>query len=102
MAGEPRTWDEGKRCASCCNGDRCDDPSHYDRTHCPHCKGTGWALWTREGLADFIAYLQRHSRNTPDRIAATLAELDAVTTAEVFGLTLSADGVRDTVGGPAA
>lgn len=47
-----RTWDGGKRCAECCNGDRCDDPSHFDRKDCPHCKGTGWALWTAEGLAE--------------------------------------------------
>jgi hypothetical protein len=52
-----RTWDEGKRCAECCTGDRCDDPTHYDRTNlrfgCPHCLNTGWALWTLEGQADY-------------------------------------------------
>lgn len=31
----------GPRCAECCNGDRCDDPSHYDRESCPFCLGTG-------------------------------------------------------------
>jgi len=28
-------------CAECCNGDRCDDMSHYDRQSCPFCLGTG-------------------------------------------------------------
>lgn len=41
----PRTWNDGWRCAECCNGDRCDDSSHYDRAKCPHCKGTGSAIW---------------------------------------------------------
>jgi len=54
-----RTWDNDKRCAECCNGDRCDDPSHYDRSICPHCKGTGWALWTGVGRQDYGAYLAR-------------------------------------------
>jgi hypothetical protein len=31
----------GPRCEHCCNGDRCDDASHYDRPHCPYCRGTG-------------------------------------------------------------
>lgn len=35
-----KTWAPG-RCNHCCNGDRCDDRSHYDRNHCPHCHGTG-------------------------------------------------------------
>lgn len=52
-----RTWDDGKRCAECCNGERCDDPTHFDRRHCPHCKGTGWALWTHAGRKDYAAYL---------------------------------------------
>lgn len=47
-----RTWDdEGERCNHCCNKDRCDDPTHYDRTSkpgCPHCLNTGWALWKPE------------------------------------------------------
>ena len=51
-----RTWGETKtRCAHCCNGDRCDDPSHYDRTSrpgCPHCLNTGYALWTEAGYAE--------------------------------------------------
>lgn len=28
-------------CAECCNGDRCDDPSHFNRDSCPFCLGTG-------------------------------------------------------------
>ena len=55
-----RTWDDGKRCSECCNGDRCDDPTHYDRTSkrygCPHCLNTGWALWTKEGQDDYAKY----------------------------------------------
>lgn len=35
-----KTWAPG-RCNHCCNGDRCDDPSHFDRARCPHCRGTG-------------------------------------------------------------
>lgn len=31
----------GLMCAECCNGDRCDDPSHFDRQSCPFCLGTG-------------------------------------------------------------
>lgn len=38
----PKTWDdEGIRCDECCNGDRCDEPSHQDRKSCTYCKGTG-------------------------------------------------------------
>ena len=54
-----RTWDGGKRCAECCNGDRCDDPTHYDRQLCPHCKGTGWALWSEVGRAYYVAHLMK-------------------------------------------
>ena len=53
-----RTWDAGKRCAECCTGDRCDDPTHYSREHCPHCKSTGWAIWTDAGREDYVKYLQ--------------------------------------------
>ena len=28
-------------CDECCNGDRCDDPSHWDRESCPCCLGSG-------------------------------------------------------------
>lgn len=69
-----RTWDDGKRCAECCNGDRCDDPTHYDRRHCPHCKGTGWALWTQAGRDDYVAYRLR-GRLTPEQAQAELAKL---------------------------
>ncbi|CAM8627598.1 COG4422 Bacteriophage protein gp37 [Comamonadaceae bacterium] len=31
----------GDRCNHCCNGDRCDDRSHFNRSHCPFCRGTG-------------------------------------------------------------
>jgi hypothetical protein len=50
-----RTWGDGTRCAHCCNGDRCDDHTHYDRTSkpgCPHCLNTGYALWTEAGYAE--------------------------------------------------
>lgn len=57
-----RTWDNGKRCDECCNGDRCDDPSHYDRKTCPHCKGTGWALWTEAGRNDFAEHLKTRQK----------------------------------------
>ncbi len=30
-------------CAHCCNGDRCDDPTHLERRRCPYCRGTGSA-----------------------------------------------------------
>lgn len=53
-----RTWNNGKRCDECCNGDRCDDPTHVDRNRCQHCKTTGWALWTDAGREDYVRYLQ--------------------------------------------
>lgn len=53
-----RTWGQGKRCSECCWGDRCDDPTHYYRDNCPHCKGTGWALWTEAGRKDYADHLQ--------------------------------------------
>lgn len=28
-------------CNECCNGDRCDDPTHRYRKECPYCLGTG-------------------------------------------------------------
>lgn len=39
----------GDRCNHCCNGDRCDDRSHYERRYCPHCRGTG-----RQKVLDWI------------------------------------------------
>jgi hypothetical protein len=39
-----RVWG-GDRCDECCTGVRCDDPTHYAREDCPHCLGTGYALW---------------------------------------------------------
>ncbi|MBP7610126.1 MAG: hypothetical protein KA760_11550 [Steroidobacteraceae bacterium] len=54
-----RTWGDGERCAECCNGDRCDDPTHHDRNSkpgCPHCLNTGWALWTEAGREAFAKY----------------------------------------------
>lgn len=41
---EGKTWtasDGNLRCDECCNGDRCDEPSHYYRPNCPFCLGTG-------------------------------------------------------------
>ena len=61
-----RTWDGEKRCGECCNGDRCDDPTHYDRKRCPHCKGTGWALWTEAGRIDYEAYLIKRGMTTSE------------------------------------
>lgn len=31
-------------CNHCCNGDRCDDPTHGDRARCKFCRGTGAAI----------------------------------------------------------
>lgn len=28
-------------CDHCCNGDRCDDSTHIERSRCPYCRGTG-------------------------------------------------------------
>lgn len=36
-------------CAECCNGDRCDDPSHCARQACPYCLGTGTNATVRLG-----------------------------------------------------
>jgi hypothetical protein len=69
--GSLRTWGDGMRCGECCNGDRCDDPTHFDRRYCPHCKGTGWALWTEAGRNDYVAYLvQRGSMSEAEASAA--------------------------------
>ena len=41
---EGRTWETSKgelRCDECCNGDRCDDPTHRNINSCPFCLGTG-------------------------------------------------------------
>lgn len=57
-----RTWGGGSRCDHCCNGDRCDDPTHYDRNSeqgCPHCLSTGYALWTEVGRAEQAAHQAR-------------------------------------------
>jgi hypothetical protein len=79
MAGAPRrTWGAGKRCASCCNGDRCDDPTCYSRPNCPHCKGTGWALWTPEGRSDYSKYLQGWRGLSEAQAALEIAKLDEV------------------------
>ena len=48
-----RTWTNSRGCATCdhcCNGDRCDDPTHFQRgrpdwaphCRCPYCRGTGY------------------------------------------------------------
>jgi hypothetical protein len=29
-------------CDECCNGDRCDDPTHRLRSQCPYCLGTAY------------------------------------------------------------
>jgi protein gp37 len=34
-------WRGGLGCNHCCNGDRCDDPTHFYRPNCPYCRGTG-------------------------------------------------------------
>ncbi len=75
MSKQPRTWDDGRRCAECCNGDRCDDPTHYSRKDCPHCKGTGWAIWTEAGRNDYIAYLMIYQRMSEQDASATVAKL---------------------------
>jgi hypothetical protein len=45
---EGRVWksDSGDYygCDECCNGDRCDDPTHRLRSCCPFCLGTGQNL----------------------------------------------------------
>jgi len=41
-----RTFDRGQYgpgCDHCCNGDRCDGPTHFSRERCPYCRGTGQA-----------------------------------------------------------
>lgn len=70
----PRTWDDGTRCDECCNGDRCDDPTHHDRNHCPYCKGTGWALWSDVGRSDYIAYLTNRQGLTAEQAEAVLTK----------------------------
>jgi hypothetical protein len=72
-----RTWNEGKRCAACCSGDRCDDPSHYSRERCPHCMGTGWAVWTVVGREDYVQYLQGWRGMSEQEARAAVAALVA-------------------------
>ena len=72
--GPWRTWDDGKRCAECCNGDRCDDPTHYSRQNCPHCKKTGWAIWTEAGRADYLEYLMTRRGMTEQDARAAIAK----------------------------
>lgn len=46
-----RTWEMSSGrlgCSECCNGDRCDDPTHYNRDNCPFCLGTGTNATTME------------------------------------------------------
>lgn len=70
-----RTWNSGRRCGECCNGDRCDDPTHYTRAHCPHCKGTGWALWTDAGRTDYLEYLRARFGLSPQAVLTTTPKL---------------------------
>lgn len=50
-----RAWGTPKsRCAECCNKDGCDDPTHFERSKCPHCKSTGYALWLLAGRDEFV------------------------------------------------
>lgn len=63
----------GDRCDECCNGDRCDDRTHFYRPNCPHCKGTGCALWTVKGRDLYAA--QRLARGATN--GQVLAELAA-------------------------
>lgn len=47
-----RTFDlsDGRKgCNECCNGDRCDDRTHYDRDSCPYCLGSNLPLERGEG-----------------------------------------------------
>jgi len=37
-------------CDECCTGDRCDDPTHYDRENCPFCLGSGTPKIEDKGL----------------------------------------------------
>lgn len=50
------------------------DPTHYDRARCPHCNGTGWALWTEAGREDYVTYLKvsRGMSETNARAAVNL------------------------------
>ena len=74
MSSELRTWDKGERCAECCNGDRCDDPTHYERTRCPHCKGTGWALWSEQGREAYCEHLQVWRRMSESDARTSIAK----------------------------
>lgn len=54
---EGRTWsrDDGSYsgCDECCNGDRCDDPTHRNRSSCHACLGTGQNLTSERLNAEF-------------------------------------------------
>lgn len=74
MSAELRTWANGSRCAECCLGDRCDDPTHYDRARCPHCMGTGWAIWTETGREYYVMYLRVWRRMSEAEARAAIAK----------------------------
>lgn len=74
----PRTWNEGWRCAECCTGDRCDDPSHYDRPKCPHCHGTGSAIWNMYSKEDEAKKLKSALTAALARAEKAEAELERV------------------------
>lgn len=47
-----RIWGDD-RCDHCCNKDRCDDPTHFNRESCPYCGGSGNAIWVDLERMDF-------------------------------------------------
>jgi hypothetical protein len=75
LKANPRTWSNDLRCAECCNGDRCDDPDHHDRRSCPYCYGTGWAIWTPAGRADYVAHLTQRG-STPGQAEAAIQAIE--------------------------
>ncbi len=70
-----RTWDDDKRCGECCNGDRCDDPTHSDRRRCQHCKTAGWAIWAQPGKDDYVRYLTGWGRMSEEDAVKELEKL---------------------------
>ena len=56
-----KTYSNGTRCDECCTKlFPCDDRDHHDRLGnpgCPHCRNTGWALWTEVGQKSYAKHL---------------------------------------------
>jgi hypothetical protein len=80
--------DKSLGCAECCNGDRCDDPTHRVRKDCRFCEGTGTPISRADKLAvehqttkDCLSLAQKRA----DALAAEKETLIRATGQPTFG-----------------